>query len=89
MKVKIIGVQKVDFVDKNGEAVKGVKLHYSCPPTIRQSSSFRGDRVATLFVRYGISLYDIADSLKVNSTYDFIYDFDGKYSVLVDIKPSA
>ena len=89
MKVKIIGVQKVDFVDKNGEIVKGVKLHYSCPPTIRQSSSFRGDRVDTLFVRYGTSIYDIADPLKVNSTYDFIYDFDGKYSVLVDIKPSA
>ena len=89
MKVKIIGVQKVDFVDKNGESVKGVKLHYSCSPTVRQSSSFRGDRVDTLFVRYGTSIYDIADSLKVNSTYDFIYDFDGKYSVLVDIKPSA
>ena len=89
MKVKIIGVQKIDFVDKNGESVKGVKLHYSCSPTIRQSSSFRGDRVDTLFVRCGIPIYDIADSVKVNSTYDFIYDFDGKYSVLVDIKPSA
>ena len=89
MKVKIIGVQKVDFVDKNGESVKGVKLHFSCSPTLRQVSSFRGDRVDTLFVRYGTPIYDDSDSLKVNSTYDFIYDFDGKYSVLVGIKPSA
>ena len=89
MKVKIIGVQKVDFVDKNGESVKGFKLHYSCSPTPRQVSSFRGDRVDTLFFFFCSSFYDVADSLKVNSTYDFIYDFDGKYSFLVDIKPSA
>ena len=89
MKAKVVGIQNVDFTDDKGNLIQGVKLHYVATPTENQISHFRGDRVDTLFVRYGTTAYAVADSLKPNTSYDFIFDYDGRRAVLCDIKASA
>ena len=88
MKMLVVGIQKVDFVPKDSDTpVKGVKLHVVKDCTENQSKFIRGRVVDTVFIGSSSSLSKV--DFKLDTIYDFIYEFDGRRGYLTDIKPTA
>ena len=68
MKVTVVGIQKVDYVKKNGEPCKGVTLH-----TVFKDGQVTGDAVDTIFVNDNLDiacLYDVAPGMEVDIAYN-------------------
>lgn len=88
MKMLVVGIQKVDFVPKDSDTpVKGVKLHVVKDCTENQSKFIRGRVVDTIFIGSSSSLSKL--DFKLDTVYDFVYEFDGRRGYLTDIKPTA
>lgn len=69
MKVKVIGIQLVDYVSrKSGESVKGVTLHCTC-----KDPQVTGDAVESIFVsdKLGLSCaYEVQPGQMVDVAYN-------------------
>ena len=88
MKMLVVGIQKVDFIPKDSDTpVKGVKLHVVKECTENQSKFIRGRVVDTVFIGSSSSLSKF--DFKLDTVYDFVYEFDGRRGYLTDIKPTA
>lgn len=89
MKVRVVGLQSVDFYADGDNHIQGIKVHYVTRPSSRLSSSVAGSIVDTMFVRSSSEVYSSVESLKPDKCYDFVFDYDGKRAVLVDVVPTA
>lgn len=89
MKVRVIGLQSVDFYAEGDNHIQGIKIHYVTSPSARLSAFVRGSVVDTMFVRSSSDVYSSIEALKPDKCYDFVFDFDGKSAVLVDVVPTA
>lgn len=89
MKVRVIGLQSVDFYADGDNHIRGIKVHYVTSPSSRLSSSVTGSIVDTMFVRSSSDVYPSVEALKPDKCYDFVFDYDGKKAVLVDVVPTA
>ena len=89
MKVRVVGLQSVDFYAEGDNHVQGIKIHYVSNPSPRLSASVHGSIVDTMFVRSSSEVYSSVEALKPDKCYDFVFDYDGKRAVLVDVVPTA
>lgn len=88
MVVQVVGLQTVDFKDKNGEAVKGVKIHFFRTPSPDESEMIVGSVVDTVFIRFENPLYKTALQLELNDLYNLVYECYGRRRAsLVSIEP--
>lgn len=68
MKVKLMGIQRIDFVAENtGEAVQGSKLHVVADYE-ENDNMMTGRRCAAIFTRLDVS------KLKIGANIDLVYD---------------
>lgn len=87
MKVKVLGIQKLDFVPKGkneNERVTGAKLFF-CYPS-QNPDRWIGYEVDSLFVRASDALYKTILDIQPMSEINPIYEFNGRYPRLVDIQ---
>lgn len=89
MKVRVVGLQSVDFYAEGDNHIQGIKVHYVTSPSSRLSASVTGSVVDTMFVRSSSDVYSSVEALKPDKCYDFVFDYDGKRAVLVDVVPTA
>lgn len=89
MKVRLVGLQSVDFYADGDNHIQGIKVHYLTNPSSRLSSSVTGSVVDTLFVRSTSDVYSSVEALKPDKCYNFVFDYDGKRAFLVDVVPTA
>ena len=64
MRMKVVGVQKVDYVKKNGEPCKGVTLH-----TVFKDGQVVGECVDQMFVNDNLGIgcvYDIQPGMEID-----------------------
>lgn len=84
MKVKLVGIQPINFTNDGGEVIKGTKLHvvslYS-----ESTESMHGRVAATVFTKLDVS------SLKLDGIIDLVYEqrLGSKKSLLVAVEPVA
>lgn len=82
MIVKVLGVQSIEYVNKQDKTVKGTKVYYSRDP-LKSEHDVMG------VITDNIYISDAAEvslpSFKIGFEYDFHYEYDGKYSHLVEI----
>lgn len=89
MKVRVVGLQSVDFYAEGDNHIQGIKIHYVAKPSPRLSASVSGSIVDTMFVRSSSEVFSSVEALKPDKCYDFVFDYDGKRAVLVDVVPTA
>ena len=75
--MKLIGIQRVDYMNKNGYHVMGYKLHMSTPATRNDSI---GEITATEFV--SDSVFAACDHLAVGDEISIVYNKYGKVTVV-------
>ena len=84
MIVTVVGIRHLDFVTKEGTAIKGKKIQIVREPSIREQKQVDGKIVDTIFINDNGNIN--LPVFKFGTKYDFIYDTDGRKSFLVDIK---
>ena len=84
MIVTVVGIRHLDFITKEGTAIKGKKIQIVREPSIREKDTVDGKIVDTVFISDKTNI-DLP-VFKFGTKYDFIYDTDGRKSYLVDIK---
>lgn len=89
MKALIVGKEFVQYKKKDGTEKAGISLHIQKDPPAIKANTFQGREVTTVWVSANTNLFEFARTVPVNSTVDFIYEFDGRYSNLVDIKKTV
>ncbi len=62
----VVGIQKVDFTDKDGKPVQGTKFH-----CMREKDFVEGYAVESVFVRSDVDVSDVA----LGSTVEFVTGF--------------
>lgn len=89
MKVTIVGIQKLDYTSKrSGKQVTGKTIFYERFPNSRESS-VEGLVAGSVFVSDdSVRLVGI-QSLTIGNDYDFVYDSDGRYTYLSEIRECA
>lgn len=88
MKVTIVGVKSVDYVsNKTGQPVQGATLFFNREPIDNEANFTAGMVADSIYVSAKSSLFGEVKKLKLNSCYNFRYDFDGRRSYLSDIEP--
>ena len=87
MVAKVVGVQSVDFTDKDG---KGAKVHFIRDIVPDESAYIVGQVADTLFIRADSPLISTVKGFKLGAQYDFLYECLGRRKTsLVDIKAIA
>lgn len=88
MKAKVVGLEYVDYTrKKDGIRKSGISVHIQKDPSPDKAVNFKGKETATIWVpEPSTDLFNKARVLPLDNTADFIYDYDGKYSYLSDIK---
>lgn len=88
MKACIIGVEYVDYVKKkDNQRTIGFSVYISKEPHPDKANNFKGKETQSIWVSSNNKfLFEKLRSIPVNMEYDFIYEFDGRYTTLVDIK---
>lgn len=72
MKVKVLGIQAVDYTSrKSGNPVKGVTLH-----SLHKDQQVEGDAVSSIFISDNLSLPVISE-IRVGQTVDVEYNNRG------------
>jgi len=90
MVAKVVGVQSVDFTDKDGKPVQGAKVHFIRDIVPDESAYIVGQVADTLFIRADSPLISTVKSFKLGAQYDFVYECLGRRKTsLVDIKAVA
>lgn len=85
MQGTVVGYEVVDYEKKKSpDRVQGVSVHITRPP--RKDLEFYGVQTQEIWVS-DLLLRNTIGGFEVGAVYDFIYDFDGKFSRLVDIVP--
>lgn len=88
MKVKLVGLQPLDFESKNGGNVKGINLH-----CVFIDENVYGSKADTKFMsdiilkNLGLTLDDLLPY--INSDVDLDLNFNGKINRIVPIKAEA
>ncbi len=90
MVAKVVGVQSVDFTDKDGKPVQGAKVHFIRDIVPDESAYIVGQVADTLFIRADSPLISTVKGFKLGAQYDFLYECLGRRKTsLVDIKAIA
>lgn len=82
---ELMGYQKIDFKDKEGKQIKGVKIHFCTPPTAEQKErGFIGFSCDSHFFRDGSA---IPNAVETGKKYEFLFDFRNGKATVVGFKP--
>ena len=85
MQGTVVGYAVVDYEKKNSpDRVRGVSVHITRAP--RKDQEFYGEMTQEIWVS-DLLLRNSIGEFQIGGVYDFSYDYDGKYSHLVDIVP--
>ncbi len=84
MIVTVVGIRHLDFITKEGTAIKGKKIQIVRDPTIREQNTVDVKIVDTVFISSNSNI-DLP-VFKFGTKYDFCYETDGRKSYLVEIK---
>lgn len=81
--MRIVGRRLIDFTNKEGEQIKGVKLFL-----LDLDDNVEGEIAGERFFSFGSNLYHIASTIEVPCEADFVFrtNMSGK-STLIDIVP--
>lgn len=81
--MRIVGRRLIDFTNKEGEQIKGVKLFL-----LDIDDNVEGEIAGERFFPFDSNLYHIASTIKVPCEVDFVFrtNMSGK-STLIDIVP--
>lgn len=72
---ELVGIQSVDFKDKDGNAVRGTKVYFVCDPDPDvKARGFLGQKADSHFFREGSNL---PSSMTCGKFYDFIVSYTG------------
>ena len=77
---ELVGKQELDF-DKDGQRIKGIKLHYLCP-----DDRVVGKAVDTRFFRADSMLYPVACALEFGE-FNFVYGPRNRVEEIVQALP--
>lgn len=88
MKATILGVEYVDYVKKkDNQRIIGFSVYISKEPHPDKANNFKGIETQSIWVSSNNKfLFEKLRSIPVNMEYDFIYEYDGRFTTLVDIK---
>ena len=88
MKAKILGVEYVNYIKKKDNTpVVGFSVYISKDPHPDKLNNFKGVECTSIWVSANNKvLFEKLRSIAINMEYDFIYEYDGRYTTLVDIK---
>lgn len=88
MKAKVVGLEYVNYTKKkDGSKVSGISVHIQKDPSPDKLNNFKGKETSTVWIsEASTDLFNKARILPLDCTVDFIYDFDGRYSYLSDLK---
>lgn len=70
MQVQLVGIQKINFTNNNGQEIKGVNLH-----VVFASENVEGLQVERFFLKDGINL---PKDTKLNDTINICFNHKGK-----------
>lgn len=88
MRAKVVGVKSVNYTSKKtGQPVQGAYVQFVRDLGEDERKSAVGKAVGSLFISAASPLINVVQAFKLEELYDFVYDFDGRFSHLVDIKP--
>lgn len=87
MQGQVVGYEVVDYQKKNSpDRVQGISAHILKEP--RKDEQFFGQKVQEIWIS-DLLLRNTVGNVVVGEQYEFVYDYDGKYTRLVDIMPLA
>lgn len=72
-KMKVVGKQKLDFTGRDGNPVKGIKLHCLCTKT-----NVDGDAVETVFCNERSEMIEVAREVPINGEIEVTFNRWGK-----------
>lgn len=84
MIVKFLGLNKINFISRDGNPVKGTKIYVSLPLTAKDET-WEGARVDTIWVGEDSGLK--IPTMKCGEDYNFVFEGFGKRQYLVEISP--
>ncbi len=77
-KMKVVGKQKINFTNKDGEEIKGIKLH-----CLSNSSNVEGQAVETIFInKRSNDSYAVANSVAINGNIEVSFNRWGKADMI-------
>ena len=72
---ELVGIQDVNFKDKDGNEIRGTKIFFLCDPDPDvKANGFLGKRADSHFFRYGSNL---PSQLTCGKMYEFILSYTG------------
>lgn len=78
--IQLVGIQKLDFADKNDRPIRGTKVHYLCDFEYKDC---QGQKADSLFIGDNVSL----PTLEIGAFYEPKYSFTGgKYPKLIGLE---
>lgn len=86
MKVKTVGIKEVDFKNNDGQEVHGANLYYVREPLDNEVPNTIGQVADKLWIPSTSRVFGKLADLDLGET-ELVYDFNGRYATLVDIRP--
>lgn len=88
MKAKIVGIEFVDYVKKKDNTrVCGFSVHIVKDPHSSKASNFKGQEATSVWISSAdVVLFEKLRSMPINQDYDFVYEYDGRFTNIVDIR---
>lgn len=87
MQAQVVGYEVVDYQKKNSpDRVHGLSVHVL--KDARKDEEFYGRRTQEIWVS-DLLLRNTVGQIVLGNVYEFVYDYDGKFTRLVDIVPIA
>lgn len=83
--IKLVGYQELDFKTKEGDQIKGTKIHYIYTPQGTRAQNAKGQLTDTHFFSSKVD-FNLPELVPGND-YDFITEFDGRKAVIIGLKP--
>lgn len=83
--IKLTGYQELDFTTKEGDQIKGTKIHYVYTPEGNRANNAHGQLTDTHFFS-AKNAFDLPILVPGND-YEFLTEFDGRRPVIVGLKP--
>lgn len=82
MKAVVVGYQQINYTrKKDGKQVEGISLFIEREPTDREQG-VHGLVTSNIFISADSQLFRNLPQFQFGKSYDFVYDYDGRYSYL-------
>lgn len=88
MKVTVVGIQSIDYVSKKtGQPVQGASVQFIRPLNQSEIEHTKGRMCGTEFISAKSPMIEKVVKLNLDTDYEFVYEYDGRFTSLVDIRP--